>query len=163
MAKVLLVEDDELVAETLRSHLQKRGHQVEWVGEGDEGLSRLKIYHYDIAILDWQLPAMTGAEILREYRNRGGKAPILMLTSFDKKEHKLEGLDSGADDYVTKPFDIDEVCSRVQALLRRPSDLFPDSVSVGNLKIDIARKIVSRGGIPIKLLPKEFALLEFLL
>ncbi len=163
MAKILLVEDDEILAESLKMQLQKRGNEVEWVVDGKEGLDRLRIYQYDVAILDWRLPSLTGPEIVREYRNRGGLAPVLLLTSFDKTSEKIEGLDSGADDYVTKPFDINEVCARIQALLRRPANIFPASVRVGNLEIDIARKVVSRDGIPIKLLPKEFALLEFLL
>lgn len=163
MAKVLLVEDDEILAESLRMQLQKRGNEVEWVADGKEGLDRLRFYQYDLAILDWRLPNLTGPEIVKEYRNKGGLCPVLLLTSFDKTSQKIEGLDSGADDYVTKPFDIEEVCARIQALLRRPANIFPPSVKVGNLEIDIARKVVSRDGIPIKLLPKEFALLEFLL
>jgi len=163
MAKILLVEDDPLIAESLKAQLQKRGNEIEWVDDGKEGLDRLRFYQYDLAILDWRLPNLTGPEILRQYRGQGGAAPVLMLTSFNETSQKIEGLDSGADDYVTKPFDIEEVCSRIQALLRRPANIFPSNVRVGNLEIDIARRVVSRDGIPIKLLPKEFALLEFLL
>jgi DNA-binding response OmpR family regulator len=163
MAKLLVVEDDELLAESLVDYLRDKGHEVEWVDAGGEALSRLKTYFYDVAIVDWQLPEMTGPEILREYRNYGGRTPIMMLTSFDSKEHKLTGFDVGADDYVTKPFDADEVAARIQALLRRPIQLAPDALTLGNLEINLATRLVYRNGEAIRLLPKEFALLEFLL
>jgi two-component system OmpR family response regulator len=163
MAKILLVEDDETIGESLKLQLQKRGNEVEWVDDGLEGLSRLRFYQYDMAIIDWRLPGLTGPEIVRQYRNHGGLSPVMMLTSFNETSQKIEGLDSGADDYVTKPFEIDEVCARIQALLRRPANIFPAALRVGSIEIDIGKKLVSRDGIPIKLLPKEFALLEFLL
>jgi two-component system OmpR family response regulator len=163
MAKILLIEDDELLAASVRKYLQNRGHEIEWVADGKEGLDRLRFYQYDLAILDWQLPSMDGPNVVKEYRNQGGVCPVLMLTGNSAVEQRITGLDSGADDYLTKPFSIEEVNARIQAILRRPANLFPSTLSLGNLEVDIARKVVKRDGIAIKLLPKEFALLEFLL
>lgn len=163
MAKILVIEDDKLLCASIKTHLQSRGHEVETVHDGQEGLSRLRVYAYDVAILDWQLPQLSGEELLQQYRGRGGTCPILMLTSNAQTKQKIQGLDAGADDYLTKPFDMDEVHARLQALLRRPTNLFPQAVALGGLEIDIARRTVSRDGLNIKLLPKEFALLEFLL
>ncbi|CAN5586267.1 response regulator transcription factor [soil metagenome] len=163
MAKILLIEDDELLAASVRKYLQNRGHEIEWVADGKEGLDRLRFYQYDLAILDWQLPSMDGPSVVKEYRNHGGVCPVLMLTGNSDVEQRITGLDSGADDYLTKPFHIEEVNARIQAILRRPANLFPATLSLGNLEVDIARKVVKRDGIAIKLLPKEFALLEFLL
>ncbi|MFA6209261.1 MAG: response regulator transcription factor [Candidatus Obscuribacterales bacterium] len=163
MAKILLIEDDELLAASVKKYLQNRGHEIEWVADGKEGLDRLRFYQYDLAILDWQLPSMDGPNVVKEYRNQGGVCPVLMLTGNSAVEQRITGLDSGADDYLTKPFSIEEVNARIQAILRRPANLFPSTLSLGNLEVDIARKVVKRDGIAIKLLPKEFALLEFLL
>lgn len=163
MAKILLIEDDQTIGESLKLHLQKRGNEVEWVEDGVEGLSRLRFYHYDLALVDWMLPGLTGPEIVKQYRNHGGLSPVMMLTSMNEITQKIEGLDSGADDYVTKPFNVDEVYARIQALLRRPANIMPAVMRVGSIEIDVGRKVVTRDGVPIKLLPKEFALLEFLL
>ena len=163
MAKILLIEDDELLAASVRKYLQNRGHEIEWVADGKEGLDRLRFYHYDLAILDWQLPSMDGPNVVKEYRNQGGICPVLMLTGNSEVDQRVAGLDAGADDYLTKPFSIEEVNARIQAILRRPANLFPATLCLGNLEVDIARKSVKRDGIAIKLLPKEFALLEFLL
>lgn len=163
MAKILLIEDDELLAASVRKYLQNRGHEIEWVADGKEGLDRLRFYQYDLAIIDWQLPGMAGPDIVKEYRNQSGLCPILMLTSNSQVSQKISGLEAGADDYLTKPFDIEEVNARIQAILRRPPSLFPSNLVLGNLEVDIARKTVKKDGIAIKLLPKEFALLEFLL
>lgn len=162
MAKILIIEDDELLAASVKKHLQNRGHEIEWVADGKEGLDRLKFYQHDMAIVDWNLPQLTGPEIVRQYRAHGGLTPILMLTSNSETAQKITGLDAGADDYLTKPFEIEEVVARIQAILRRPQNILPTALNVGSLTIDIARKIVTRDGIAIKLLPKEFALLEFL-
>ena len=163
MAKILLIEDDQTIGESLKLHLQKRGNEVEWVEDGVEGLSRLRFYHYDLALIDWMLPGLAGPEIVKQYRNHGGLSPVMMLTSMNEVNQKIEGLDSGADDYVTKPFSVDEVYARIQALLRRPANIMPAAMRVGNIEIDVGKKVVTRDGVPIKLLPKEFALLEFLL
>lgn len=163
MAKILLIEDDDLLSASVSKALQNRGHELECVADGGEGLSRLRFYQYDLVILDWNLPVKDGPDVVKEYRNFGGVCPVLMLTSNSQTDQKITGLNAGADDYLTKPFDIDELNARIQALLRRPVNLFSPNIKVGNLEIDIGKKVVKRDGIAIKLLPKEFALLEFLL
>lgn len=163
MAKVLLVEDDPDVAFSVAACLQLEQHVVESVTDGKEALDRLRFYQYDLVILDWGLPGMSGLEVCKEFRSRGGKTPILMLTGKAETREKVTGLDSGADDYVTKPFDVDEIIARVRALLRRPEDITGNVLTVGNLTLDTATGHVTRDGMAIKLLPKEFALLSFLM
>lgn len=161
MAKILLVEDDDGIASTICQWLQGDRHGVEWINNGKEGLSRLKYYEFELAILDWQLPDLTGPEICRQYRNSGGKCPVLLLTSRTDSDDKVIGLDSGADDYLTKPVDLKELSARVRALLRRPASLAPTSVKAGSLELDPASGKLLKAGVEITLLPKEFALLNF--
>ncbi|MBY0552406.1 MAG: response regulator transcription factor [Candidatus Obscuribacterales bacterium] len=163
MAKVLLVEDDPAVADTVCEFLRNEHHQVEVVHNGDEGFDMLKHYSFDLAILDWQLPGLAGVEICRGYRTRGGKIPILMLTGQSTIDHKEQGLDAGADDYLTKPFNIRELAARVRALLRRPSDVVQPLVAGSEISLDYRNFTLVRNGQKTKLLPKEFALIEFLL
>lgn len=163
MAKILLVEDDEGIANTIREWLGNDRHGVEWVNNGREGLNRLKFYEFELAILDWQLPDITGPEICREYRNNGGKAPVLILTSRKGSDDKVTGLDSGADDYLVKPVDLKELSARVRALLRRPSALTPSNLKSGPLELDPSTGKVMKRGMEVPLLPKEFALLHFLM
>jgi len=163
MAKILLIEDDLQLALSIKEQLEKLMHTVEHVCEGREGLDRLRLYSYDVAILDWTLPELSGVEVLKSFRDSGGSTPVLMLTGRADVDNRVEGLTSGADDYLTKPFDIRELASRLQALLRRPAGYLPKIVSCGDLEVDMAAKIVRRKGLKLKLLPKEFAVLEFLL
>ncbi len=121
MAKILLVEDDNDMCEQIESWLQHEQHAVEVVKEGPEAADRLKFYKYDVVILDWQLPGMNGVEVLKKFRDQGGVTPVLMLTGKDKIEDKEQGLDSGADDYLTKPFHFKELSARLRAMLRRPA------------------------------------------
>jgi two-component system, OmpR family, manganese sensing response regulator len=147
MAKILLCEDDRLIGQSVVDGLQGLGHTVEWVQDGKEGADRLRLYQYDLAILDWNMPEMTGVEVCRQYREQGGVLPILMLTARDKDVEKVEGLDAGADDYLTKPFSLVELAARIRAILRRQPETLKTSLSLGE----------------IDLLPKEMALLEFLI
>src|SRR5271156_3844090 len=105
MAKILYLEDDRRTADLVSAGLNAQSHQVEQIVDGNEALDRLKLYHYDIAILDWIVPGLSGAQVLIEYRSHGGKIPIVMLTAIHDLAHKEEVLDAGADDYVTKPFE----------------------------------------------------------
>lgn len=163
MAKILLVEDDESIAATVSEWLSADKHSVECITDGKEGFNRLKYYEFELAILDWQLPGMSGPEICRLYRTDGGRTPILMLTSRTDSDDKVAGLDSGADDYLTKPIDFKELSARVRALLRRPSTLSPPAVKHRGLELDQGSGKVRRDGVEIMLLPKEFALLSFLM
>jgi two-component system OmpR family response regulator len=162
MAKILLIEDDQHLAASIKEQLENSKHVVEHVAQGKEGFDRLKLYSYDVAILDWALPDMQGIDVLRQFRDIGGVTPVLMLTGKADVDFRLEGFSSGADDYLTKPFDFRELASRLNALLRRPANYCPSNLTIGELEIDIAAKVVRRKGVKLKLLPKEFAVLEFL-
>jgi two-component system OmpR family response regulator len=162
MAKILLIEDDQHLAASIKEQLENSKHVVEHVAEGKEGFDRLKLYSYDVAILDWALPDMQGIDVLRQFRDIGGVTPVLMLTGKADVDFRLEGFSSGADDYLVKPFDFRELASRLNALLRRPANYCPSNLTIGELEIDIAAKVVRRKGVKLKLLPKEFAVLEFL-
>ena len=164
MAKILVVEDDKNVAEQLKTLLSFEHHSVEAVHDGGEAASNLKAYNYDIIILDWDLPGKSGVDILKEFRSRGGRTPILMLTGKTSIDEKESGLDSGADDYLTKPFHMKEVAARVRALLRRPDPVATDNLlRAGDVCLDPVKYHVLRGDETMNLLPKEFALLEFLM
>ncbi len=163
MAKILIIEDDLMVAQMVLDWLESEHHVGESVHTGDDGWDRLRFYSYDLVIVDWMLPGLSGVELCRRYRSAGGTIPILLLTGKNRIENKEEGFESGADDYLTKPFDIRELGARVQALLRRPSEIVKPLAGIGQLVLDYKRYALVRDGETIKLLPKEFALLEFLL
>ncbi len=163
MAKILVVEDDEDVALSISDALAVEHHTVECVHDGKEGLDRLKFYKYDLAILDWNLPNLSGVDICSQFRERGGNIPILMLTGKNQTVDKISGLNSGADDYLTKPFDVHELGARVRALLRRPAAVTGNTLAAGDFQLDTQTFRVTRKGEEIKLLPKEFAVLEFLI
>ena len=165
MAKVLLVEDDPQVASSVEEWLVLERHEVDCVADGKEGLDRLKFYEYDLAVLDYGLPGLSGVNVCLEYRRQGGKIPIIMLTGRGMIEDKEAGLNAGADDYLTKPFDLRELSARIRALLRRPAGLSgpQDVLQVGDLLLDIKSAKVKRQDEEIALVPRELALLEFLM
>jgi DNA-binding response OmpR family regulator len=164
MAKILLADDDIDLAEAVQNWLGGEKHAVEVVYDGQEALERMRVYKYDLAILDWQMPGLPGIKVCGKFRESGGKTPILILTSRAQVEDKEAGLDSGADDYLTKPFEMRELSARVRALLRRPpSEVTSNVLKAGHLSLDRQTHEVKRGDVVINLLPKEFALLEFLM
>jgi DNA-binding response OmpR family regulator len=163
MAKILVVEDDHEVAFAVEEALKALQHVVEVVADGADGLFRLTTYSYDMAILDWELPTMSGVMVCQKYRAEGGNIPILMMTGKTNIVEKEAGLDSGADDYLTKPFNLRELTARTRALLRRPPEVGNNSLQVRDLVLDMQSSRVFRSGVEIKLLPKEFALLEYIM
>ncbi|HEY9684544.1 MAG TPA: response regulator transcription factor [Oculatellaceae cyanobacterium] len=165
MAKILVVEDDGDVAATIRTFLVFEKHTIEMIADGIEALEHLKTYPYDLIILDWQLPGMSGVDVCKEYRNWRGTTPILMLTGKNKIDEKEIGLNSGADDYLTKPFDLRELGARVRAILRRPQQMVSGNniFSAGHIALDCTRHEATSNGAAIDLGPREFQLLEFLL
>lgn len=163
MAKILIVEDDSQLAALVSRWLTKDGHVVEHTSNGGDGLQRLRFDHYDLIILDWNLPEVEGIDILKDFRSRGGVTPVLMLTGKKAIEDKLMGLGEGADDYLPKPFDGRELTARITALLRRPHTLLSSTLVAGDIEIDIKSHTAKRAGQTLNLMPKEFALLEFLL
>lgn len=161
MAKILIVEDEPDLSEPVRAYLTHEHHLVEVVEDGNEAMERLRFYKYDLIIMDWMLPGMHGVDVCKHFRDSGGTTPILMLTSRRQTNDKITGLDAGADDYLTKPFDVHEISARVRALLRRPQAVQSNVLSVRNLVLETSTFRVTRDGQDIQLLPKEFALLEF--
>ncbi len=160
MAKILLVEDDPKLATVVQEALSAEGHVVDHTLEGEDALYRLKFFHYDLAVVDWTLPDITGVEVCKGYRDHGGQIPILFLTGRTNTDDKLEAFDTGADDYLTKPFHYKELLARVRALLRRPTELEEKKIVIGNLELNVVTQVVSRGGVAIELSPSELTLLE---
>ena len=161
MAKILVVEDDLTVCTIIKDWLTHQHHTVEISHNGLEADHYLKTYQYDVIVLDWGLPDLSGVELCKRYKSSGGRAPVLMLTGKHDIEDKEEGFNAGADDYLTKPFDIKELSARIRALLRRPTNVYDNILSIRNVSLDPNNHIATKDGEPIKLTPKEFAVLEF--
>jgi len=161
--KVLVVDDDTLLAEFIRLALKEQGHVVDVAHTGEHGRSLAMVYNYDALILDYVLPDTTGVEVLRELRARGRPTPVLMLTARNDTEHVLAGLNSGADDYLGKPFVIAELEARLRAIVRRGAAVRTGDAAVGDLQVDRLRRVISCAGAPLRLTPKEYALLEYFL
>ncbi len=161
MSKLLLVEDDQALAMATQAWLENERHAVDIVGNGREALEYVKSSAYDLIILDWELPELSGIDICRNLRDSGIQTPILMLTGKTAIKEKKLGLDTGADDYLTKPFNMEELSARVRALLRRPVALKKDTLQVRNIELDTVSGRVTKDGKQIHLLPKEFSLLQF--
>lgn len=160
--RILLVEDEPDVALMLAKGLREQSYAVDVETDGESGLFLAQINDYDLILLDVMLPRKNGFEVCRELRDTGSSVPVLMLTARDDVKDRIAGLDSGADDYLIKPFDFHELLARVRALLRRGRVLQPETIEVADLKIDTRSHQVSRGSAKIELTAKEYALLEFL-
>ena len=163
MPKILLVEDNEEYSAFVKELLLGERYMVDLVEDGETALQQLRVMQYDLLILDWQLPKVSGIEICKQYRASGGKAPVIMLTGKMSDVDKETGLDAGADDYLTKPFSMKELLARLRALLRRVSMQAESKLVMHEIELDAEQFIVTKGGVEIPLLPKEFALLEFFL
>lgn len=163
MAKILLVEDDIDLANMVLQWLTAERYAVDVCHDGRSGLDFLSINGYDVAIIDWDLPLLQGIDIVREFRGKGGDTPIIFLTGKDRISDKEQGFDSGADDYLTKPFSVRELAARIRALLRRPSQVVPSIMKSGDVELDPALHKVTRAGREVHLSPKDFELLEFLM
>jgi DNA-binding response OmpR family regulator len=161
LAKVLLVEDDLDLATTVVDALRDERYIVESAANGLDGANLLKLEEFDLIILDWDLPGKSGVEILKEFRATGKTTPIIMLTGKSTISNKAEGLETGADDYLTKPFDLRELKARLRALLRRASGAVGNQICVGDLVLDPAKYKITKAGNDLHLAPKDFALLEF--
>ncbi len=161
MAKILIVEDTIDILELIKDILEKEHYTVETAANGTDGWFFLKTYEYDLVILDWQMPGMSGIDVLKEFRDTGGQTPVLMLTGLSSFSNKEEGLDSGADDYLTKPFNPGELCARVRALLRRSAKATKNVLKGGDIELDPVNYVVNVAGQKVDLQPKEFQLLEF--
>jgi two-component system OmpR family response regulator len=161
--RVLIVEDNARIASFLQQGLSEEGYAVQVEHDGDRGYDRAMNEEFGAAVVDVMLPGRSGIELVRDLRAAGTALPVLLLTARDRTEDKVEGLDAGADDYLTKPFDFSELTARLRALLRRSGSGAPAQLRVADLELDPATREVRCAGELVELTPKEFALLEYLL
>lgn len=160
--RILLVEDDPMIGESISDWLQGEGYAVDWLQDGDSALLALKTTGFAMAILDLGLPGMDGLDLLKEIRRLKNDLPVLVTTARDTLDDKIKGLDSGADDYLIKPFDLEELSARIRALSRRASGRAEPVITRGKLQIRPATREVFYDGRPVILSAKEYALLEAL-
>jgi len=161
--RVLLVEDDAMLGEAIRRGLRRQGHALDWARDGEQADLALAGEPYDVVLLDVGLPRKSGLEVLKGLRRRGNRVPVLILTAQDPVPDRVAGLDAGADDYLVKPFDLDELAARIRALQRRASGRAEPVLEQGSLRLDPSTHEVSLGGAPVSLSTREFSLLEALL
>lgn len=160
--RLLLAEDDRALGQALADGLRRLGHAVDWVEDGRHAASALADTPYAAAILDWNLPRMSGVDVIAGLRRRGDRLPVLLLTARDALDDRVQGLDSGADDYVVKPVHLDELAARVRALLRRAEGQAAPVQRVGALALDPGSRSARLGEVPLELSPREYAVLEAL-
>jgi DNA-binding response OmpR family regulator len=160
--RVLLVEDHKSLVKALRQGLEEEGYAVDVAFEGEEANYKASATPYDAIVLDIMLPKVDGLTLLQKWRKAGMKSHVLMLTARDQLDDKVKGLDAGADDYLTKPFELEELLARVRALVRRGHQVKDPVIRVFDLEIDTAARTVKRAGQSIHLTPREYGLLEFL-
>ena len=161
--RLLLIEDESELARVLRQTLEEEGFQVDWAADGEDGLFKAGEVDYDAILLDLMLPVLDGFEVLSRLRGPGGRpVPVLVLTARDGVPDRVRGLNLGADDYLVKPFDLDEMLARVRALIRRSADRPSPRLRVGDVTIDTVARTVRKGEEPVELTAKEYALLEYL-
>jgi DNA-binding response OmpR family regulator len=162
--RILIVEDNPRILSFLQKGLREEGYVVEVAPDGDSAFEKASTQGFDAAVVDVMLPGRSGLQLVRDLRSAGHAIPVLLLTARDRTEDKVEGLDSGADDYLTKPFDFSELTARLRALLRRQGQAgAPAVLRYGDLELDPATREVRRAGRMVELTPREFALLEYLL
>lgn len=161
--RILIVEDEVKTADAVSSGLSAEGYEVVVARDGDEAMARLRDPVFDLILLDWMLPGRDGISILRELRASGARPAVLLLTARDAVEDRVLGLDSGADDYLVKPFAFAELLARVRALLRRNTPEESLRLQVGGLRVDLRTRQVSRNGEEIALTPRELSVLHYLM
>lgn len=159
--RILIVEDEPDLLASLAQALREEGYAVDMASDGEEGWYRADNYDYDAVVLDVMLPKLDGWEILRRLR-RSKKTPVLMLTARDQLRDRVHGLDTGADDYVVKPFDLEEVFARLRSIIRRSKNNTTNVITIGPVKIDTAARRVSLDNTPVELTAREYSLVEFL-
>ena len=162
MTKILVIEDDPKTANAIRNGLREEGYAATVARTGEEGFLQLNAATFDVVVLDWMLPGRDGIGILKTWRARGMKTPVLLLTARDTVEERVLGLDSGADDYLVKPFAFAELLARIRALLRRVDETDLLRKQVGDLTLEMEHRQVLRGTQEIALTPREFDLLAYL-
>jgi two-component system, OmpR family, response regulator len=161
--RVLLVEDDEMIGESLREALRRQGFAADWVRDGRAADAALSSERFDAVLLDVGLPQRSGLDVLKAARARGDTTPVLVLTARDALTDKVAGLDAGADDYLVKPFELEELLARLRAVVRRRAGRASPALEVADLRLDPATREVSRAGRAVLLSAREFALLQALM
>ena len=161
--KILLAEDEVDLNNVVTRYLKKNGYSVDSVLDGEEALDYLEYGEYDLVILDIMMPKVDGFEVIKKLRNKGNHTSILMLTARDSADDKVKGLDLGADDYIVKPFDFNELLARIRAVVRRKYGNSSNKLVIGDLILDTSEKSVTRAGKQIELTGKEYEVLEYLM
>ncbi len=161
--RLLLVEDDEILGDGISAGLKEFAYTLDWIRDGNHFQDALSTTSYDAIILDLNLPGISGLQLLKKIRESGDKTPVLILTARDLVEDKIQGLDVGADDYMVKPFDLNELAARLRALIRRDHGRSNPVIQVGGLEMDVARHQVRQANVPVELSAREFSLLHLLL
>ena len=161
--RLLLVEDDRMIGESLRNALRGSGYAVDWVRDGRAADGTLATERFDLVLLDLGLPQRDGIEVLQALRARGDGTPVIVITARDSLASRVQGLDTGADDYLVKPFELDELLARMRAVLRRHSGRAEPAIEVGNVTLDPAAREVRRDGVALALSAREYAVLEALM
>ena len=161
--KILLAEDEVDLNNVVTRYLKKNGYSVDSVLDGEEALDYLEYGEYDLVILDIMMPKVDGFEVIKKLRNKGNHTSILMLTARDNADDKVKGLDLGADDYIVKPFDFNELLARIRAVVRRKYGNSSNKLAIGDLILDTSEKSVTRTGKQIELTGKEYEVLEYLM
>ncbi|MCW4246101.1 MAG: response regulator transcription factor, partial [Candidatus Thiodiazotropha taylori] len=160
---LLLVEDDEMLGDGIKTVMERRGMSIDWVRDGLSAMKSVKSVHYDVLLLDLNIPWLSGLEVLARLRSEGNQIPVLVLTARSEVVDRVKALDGGADDYVVKPFDIDELCARIRALHRRHSGQEPEMLRHGDLVLDPSAHTVTIQNSAISLSAKEFDILHSLM
>ena len=160
--RILLAEDTEDVGEAVAARLLRMGHAVDWEKTGTDAEAALAVQEYDLVVLDVMLPGKDGIALLSGLRARGLTTPVLMLTARDRSTDRIRGLDTGADDYLTKPFDVAELAARLRALIRRSARKSSSTLNIGGVEIDTAARVVRRDGEAVTLTAREYVVLEYL-
>ncbi|MEI8054976.1 MAG: response regulator [bacterium] len=161
--RILLAEDDELLGDGIRSGLIQYQYNVNWVKNGMAAWTSLQSEHFDMVILDLGLPKLSGEELLKNMRSKNIDTPVVILTARDSTTDLIKGLDTGADDYVVKPFDLEELCARIRAIQRRISSRAEPTITVGDIALDPATRLVFKAGQMVELSRREFVLLQMLM
>jgi len=161
--RILLVEDDRMIGESLRSALRQSGYAADWVRDGRAADGTLATERFDLVLLDLGLPQRDGIEVLQALRARGDRTPVIVLTARDALASRVQGLDAGADDYVVKPFELDELLARMRAVMRREYGRAESVIEVGGVVLDPSTRQVTRDGVPLALSAREYAVLEALM
>jgi DNA-binding response OmpR family regulator len=161
--RLLVAEDDRGLREVLARGLRENGYAVDAVPDGQQAISFLRVYEYEVVVLDWRMPGLSGLDVLRQMRRNRSPTPVLMLTARDAPADRVTGLDQGADDYLIKPFDFSELLARIRALQRRPRTLQDAQLTVGDLKFDPASRQVRIGADRPALTATELGILEMLM